>query len=226
MFERYLSKLMLSPKTSIGGYVFDVYLNIGHSLASTITSHPTQFGANISDHKYEEPDILTFQIGMSDSSQDLVVGQFYKRGYKPKLYSTTMNEDGSINKESLKAKFLRKKENLLNWLSDSRSVNAFNKLKEMKLNGELLTCITRLGTYENMIIESIDADDTFESKNGLFATVRLKEVMLVELQKIQVDLTAQITQSSNLGTKNATPFDLSSKGEFTSTLYDRWGMKQ
>ena len=85
MFERYMSKLMLSPKTSIGGYVFDVYLGINHSLTSTITSHPTQFGASISDHKYDEPDVLTFQIGMSDSSQDLVIGQFYKKGYSPQI---------------------------------------------------------------------------------------------------------------------------------------------
>lgn len=219
MFERYMSKLFLSPKTSIGGYVFDVYLNIGHSLTSTVTSHPTQFGASISDHKYEEPDVLTFQIGMSDSSQDLVVGQFFKRGYSPKLYSPTMNEDGSLNKESLSDKFKRKKENLINWLSDSRSVNAFNKLKELKLNGELLTCITRLGTYTNMVIESIDADDTFETKNGLMASVTLREVMLVELQRVQVNSTAQITQTTNMGSKNAFNFDLTGNNELKSMDY-------
>ena len=219
MFERYTSKLMLTPKTSIGGYVFDVYLNIGHSLTSTITSHPTQFGASISDHKYEEPDVLTFQIGMSDSSQDLVIGQFYKKGYTPQLKKLQMAEDGSVIKESLSDKFKRIKTNAINFISDSRSVNAFNTLKRLKLEGALLTCITRLGTYKNMVIESIDADDSFETKNGLMATVTLREVLVTELQIVQVNSTAQITQTTSLGSKNAMDFNISGDSPLKSTDY-------
>lgn len=224
MFERYTSKLYLSPKTSIGGYVFDIYPSINHTLTATLTSHPTQYGASISDHKFDEPDQLVFQIGMSDASQDLVIGQFYKTGYTPQLKKLQMAEDGSVIKESLKDKFKRIKTNALNFLSNSRSVNAFNTLNRMKIEGVPLTCVTRLNTYRNMIITSVVADDTNETKYGLRATVTLREVMISELQKVQVNSTAQITQTTNMGSKNTLGFDLASKKEFTSTDYDEYGL--
>ena len=224
MFERYTSKLLLSPKTSIGNYVFDVYPSINHNSASTITSHPTQFGANISDNKFDEPDQLTFQIGMSDASQDLVKGQFFGRGYKPILQNTQLDEKGELIKEQLKNKLNRYRLNALNFISDSRSVNAFNTLSRLKILGIPLTCVTRLRTYGNMIIQSITADDTNETKYGLRATVTLREILISELQVVQVKSTAQITQTTAKGSTNALDFDLKTKKAFTSTDYDEYGL--
>lgn len=224
MFERYAKKLILTPKTSIGGYVFDIYQSINHSLTSSITSHPTQFGANISDHKFDEPDQLVFQIGMSDASQDLVVGQFYKTGFKRQLKKVQMAEDGSIIKEKFKDKLKRWKLDLTNFLSNSRSVNAFNTLVRLKIEGQPMTCVTRLKTYNNMIIQSITADDTVETKYGLRATVTLREIIVAEPQKVQVNSSAQITQTTGKGSTNALDFDTTSKREFTSTDYDEYGL--
>lgn len=219
MFERYTSKLLLSPKTSIGGYVFDIYPSINHNLASTITSHPTQFGANISDHKFDEPDQLTFQIGMSDASQDLIKGQFYQQGHQSKtlkeIFSTTKSAKDRLKELKIKAS---------SFLSDSRSINAFNTLNRLKIMGVPLTCVTRLKTYDNMIIQSITADDTNETKYGLRATVTLKEILISELQVVQVKSTAQITQSTAKGSTNALDFDLKTKKAFTSTDYDEFGL--
>ncbi len=219
MFERYTSKLLLSPKTSIGDYVFDVYTSINHNLASTITSHPTQFGANVSDHKFDEPDQLTFQIGMSDASQDLIKGQFYQQGHQSKtlkeIFSTTKTAKGRLNELKIKAS---------SFISDSRSINAFNTLNRLKIRGVPLRCVTRLKTYDNMIIQSITADDTNETKYGLRATVTLREILVSELKVIQVKSTAHITQTTAKGSTNAFNFDLSSKAEYTSSLYDKYGM--
>ena len=219
MFERYTSKLLLSPKTSIGGYVFDVYTSIDHNLASTITSHPTQFGANISDHKFDEPDQLIFQIGMSDASQDLILGQFFQQGNK----SNTLKDIFSSNK-SAKDKLKELKIKASSFISDSRSVNAFNTLNRLKIMGVPLTCVTRLKTYDNMIIQSISAPDTVETKYGLKVTVTLREILVSELQVVQVNSTAQITQTTNKGSTNALDFDLTSKKVFSSTDYDEYGL--
>lgn len=219
MFERYTSKLLLSPKTSIGGYVFDVYPSINHSLTATITSHPTQFGANISDHKFDEPDQLVFQIGMSDASQDLIRGQFYQQGNKSKSLKEIFKSSASA-KDRLKELKLK----ATSFLSNSRSINAFNTLNKMKIEGTPITCVTRLKTYDNMVIQSITADDTNETKYGLRATVVLREVLISELQKVQVNSTAQLTQTTSKGSTNALNFDLTSKREFTSTDYDEFGL--
>lgn len=36
--------------TSLGKFIFDAYFNISHESNLTITEHPIQSGANISDH--------------------------------------------------------------------------------------------------------------------------------------------------------------------------------
>lgn len=216
MFERYTSKLMITPKTSIGGYVFDIYPSINHTLSATVTSHPTQYGANISDHKFDEPDQLVFQIGMSDASQDLVIGQFYKQGYSPQLRELQFDDNWKLIKESPSEKFRRLRANAINFISDSRSVNAFMVLNKLKIAGTPITCVTRLRTYNNMVIQNIVAEDTNETKFGLRATVTLREVLLSNLQKTQVTSSAQITQVTNKGSQSALPF--------TSTLYDQYGV--
>lgn len=223
MFERYTSKLLLSPKTSIGNYVFDVYPSINHTLTATITNHPTQLGASISDHKYDEPDILTFQIGMSDASQDLIKGQFYQQGNKT-IKKLQLDDEGNLKKESLSDKLKDYKLKALNYLSNSRSVNAFLTLARLKIQGLPLTCVTRLKTYDNMVIQNISIDDTNETKYGLMATVTLREVLITELQVVQVQSTYQTTQTTNKGSTNALDFDITSKKKFTSTDYDEYGL--
>ena len=221
MFERYTSKLLLSPKTSIGGYVFDVYTSINHNMTSTITSHPTQYGANISDHKFDEPDQLTFQIGMSDASQDLIRGQFSSN----KLERLAIAGLSSyLSAGSLKDRLSALGKNAFKILTESRSVNAFNTLNSLKILGIPLTCVTRLKTYDNMIIQSITADDTNETKNGLRATVTLREILVSEVQVVQANSTAQVTQTTNKGSTNALDFDLTSKQQFTSTDFDEFGL--
>lgn len=61
---------------SIGGYVFDAYFKMDHQDRLVITKHPVQSGANISDHAYKEPREFEFLIGVSQTSQGKVFGQF------------------------------------------------------------------------------------------------------------------------------------------------------
>lgn len=63
-------------KTNIGGLFFDAVLNVSTEHAATITSHPVQSGANISDHMYLEPVIISMEIGMSDAMASMVRGQW------------------------------------------------------------------------------------------------------------------------------------------------------
>lgn len=69
---------LLYAKTNIGGFFFDAFLKLNHSSKLRITDHPTQTGANISDHSFMEPKELTIEIGMSDSENDIIPGQFSK----------------------------------------------------------------------------------------------------------------------------------------------------
>ena len=63
-------------KTNLAGFFFDGFLNVDHTFKTTITSHPVQTGANIADHAYNEPAEVRMTIKMSDTSSDIVDGQF------------------------------------------------------------------------------------------------------------------------------------------------------
>ena len=63
-------------KTNIAGFFFDAVLNVSTEHGATVTSHPVQTGANISDHMYLEPVQITMEIGMSDAMASIVRGQW------------------------------------------------------------------------------------------------------------------------------------------------------
>lgn len=67
-------------KTNIGGLFFDAIISVSTEHTATITSHPVQLGANISDHMYLEPISITMEIAMSDAMDSMVYGQ-WKGGY-------------------------------------------------------------------------------------------------------------------------------------------------
>lgn len=67
---------LLYIKTSIGGYFFDAVFRTELSTNLTITNHPVQGGANISDHCYMEPIRITVELGVSDVGTSLISGQF------------------------------------------------------------------------------------------------------------------------------------------------------
>ncbi len=70
-------ELLVYIKTNIGGLFFDAVLNTSTESSLTVTSHPVQNGANISDHAYMEPVRLSMEIAMSDAMASMVPGQFY-----------------------------------------------------------------------------------------------------------------------------------------------------
>jgi len=64
------------------GYFFDAFIRESHTGSVTITEHPVQSGANISDHAYNMPDKLTIEILVSDSMDCVVTNQFSEASTK------------------------------------------------------------------------------------------------------------------------------------------------
>lgn len=59
-----------------GIFVFDAVFRLEHNSGRKITENPVQNGAYISDHSYQLPASLTLDIGMSDSMDSYMVGQW------------------------------------------------------------------------------------------------------------------------------------------------------
>lgn len=69
-----------SPRANIGGLFFDAIMNTSINNKLTVTSHPVQGGANISDHAYMEPVEISMEVAMSDAMDSYAYGQFQSVG--------------------------------------------------------------------------------------------------------------------------------------------------
>lgn len=71
-----LVQQLVYVKTNIAGYFFDAILQTNYTRSLTITSHPVETGAAISDHAFVNPVELVMNIGMSDCMKSIIPGQF------------------------------------------------------------------------------------------------------------------------------------------------------
>lgn len=81
----------------------------------------------------------------------------------------------------------------------SRSVTAYQVLKELQKSRVPMQVNTRLGVYQNMIIESITAPDNYETLYGLKCTVKMREIFIVEVATVTVSERPQVTGKTNSG---------------------------
>lgn len=146
---------MVLVKTNIGGLFFDAIMSTETEEQLTITSHPVQSGANISDHAYREPTRITIEIIMSDVMACRQPGQFNS--------------------------FLEK------------SVTAYRRLLDLQRSRIPCSVQTRLGTYQNMLIEHIGAPDDAATREGLRCTVTLREVLVAQVGVTKVSARAWTT---------------------------------
>jgi hypothetical protein len=70
---------LIGIKTHVGGFFFDAFLKLDHERRLTITDHPVEEGANITDHAFVEPKAVSIEIGMSDVCASFIDGQFTQR---------------------------------------------------------------------------------------------------------------------------------------------------
>jgi hypothetical protein len=100
----------------------------------------------------------------------------------------------------------------------SKSVSAYEILVALQQGRQPLTLSTRLDTYTNMLIESIDAPDTKETRYGLKATVMLSQIFTGTVTSIPVSARPQTTDSTSIGAKQPLPISSGDLSRFMVTL--------
>lgn len=86
----------------------------------------------------------------------------------------------------------------------TRSVSAYDTLKQLQRDRVKVDVLTRLELYKNMMIENITVSDDYASLFGLRATVMLTEIIMAKTKTVIIENVAskspQITGSTNKGT--------------------------
>lgn len=107
--------------------------------------------------------------------------------------------------------------------NSSKSVSAYQKLLYLQGLGVPLTVTTRLNTYNNMVIESIRADDSVETLYGLRARVRFKQIIVGTVSVTTQSARPNASDSTNPGAAQpeAIPAELqkytNASGQWSST---------
>lgn len=160
---------------NINGLTFDAWLRLGHNTSLTITQHPVEAGAPISDHSYVNPKRWTFDLGVSNVNQ-------------------APNFAGSSN----------------------RNINAYNTLVDLQAKRELLALTCKYGSYEDVLIESIDVSDDWQTKEALMATVNLVQLIIADSKFFEVSQKPHTTDQTNRGKVSPVP----ALGTWERVMYD------
>lgn len=131
----------------------DVVVRYTPELSATITSNPTQFGVNVNDHVYNNPDTMTVVFGSSDIK-------------------------GSLARLSGVIKSFTSADALKNPETPSRSL--LNMLYQAKQEHTLLALDDGLHTYTDMVITNITYDRDKSTYRTLVATVTLQQFIFVD----------------------------------------------
>jgi hypothetical protein len=78
-------------------------------------------------------------------------------------------------------------------------------LKGIAAARQPLTVTTRLNVYSNMLLTSVSAPDTVETKFGLRASIVFEELLTGTVTSQQVSARSDLTGATNLGTKSPLP---------------------
>lgn len=88
--------------------------------------------------------------------------------------------------------------------SYTKSVSAYQTLKTLQSNRLPLLVHTRLNKYENMVIDTITADDTYKTYGGLRATISMTQLLVGVIATVSNSTDSQTTNTTNTGTVTAT----------------------
>ena len=182
--------LSMAP-TANTTYVFDAVLELDHEQRLEKTRHPVQTGADISSHAYLMPARLTLTVGMSDAMAS----------YAASTVNATATRNAIITP----------------WVgtSTSKSVNAYQTMLGLQASRALLTVVTRLRTYSNMIITSISPREDHRTIAGLRMRVEFEEILTGSVSTIPINSArTDATGTSGVGQVNPTPVPTSTQSQF------------
>ncbi len=107
-----------------------------------------------------------------------------------------------------------------------RHTQAWDTLKKLQSDRIPFSVFTKLGTYDNMLIKSLSANDDVETYRALRATVVLQEIPVARVKTVKISAAPNTTAKTELGKVEAqtvTEAERSSILQQTGGLASFWG---
>ncbi|CUK09355.1 hypothetical protein F0U64_08525 [Achromobacter xylosoxidans] len=174
---------LLSKK--IGDIVVEATLSESHEDTLKITSHPVESGpygkSAISDHAFKQPLTLTLKCAWSNASYEALAGAQAK--------------DVANGKAA----------------ADDYATAIYSQLLSLQESREPVTVVTSRRRYSDMLIEKLSVETNKDSFGAVFATVTLREVVVVQTRSTSLPPYAgqkekeKTADKQNLGVKTPRP---------------------
>lgn len=142
-----------NPKTTIGGEVevpLDAAVAVEHEFHNRVTTNPIEDGSEVADHVMREPDRVTVEGFVSDTPVEILGGV---------LGGNVSGLVGDIVG------------------AEVRHVEAWRLLRQAFDTQALLTLVTTLGEYEDMVIESLSTQQSDRSAHALWFSMSLVKIV-------------------------------------------------
>lgn len=170
-----------SPKTKIGLVTLDAAVEIRHKRANEITKHPVEQGSDVSDHIRHTPDSVEI-TGMITNT--------------PLVFLASLNASSPVADDTT--------------LVADRAARADREFRRAMDDGDLLTVVTTLHIYKNMVITDYSVVKDKDSGNILDFTIGLDEVIIVQTQTVAAPVprnasSGPVSDLGKAGTAKTTP---------------------
>jgi hypothetical protein len=178
-------------------YVFQAVFELEHEQTLEATKHPVQTGTDITSHAYILPAKLTMSIGMSD------VMDAYASGAASSTASLSVSNAAT---PSTVTPFTGP--------SKSQSINAYQQVLAMQAARQVLTIVTRLRTYTNMLVVSVSPKEDYKTITGLRMRVAFEQILTGSVTSNPISARTDATQNTTLGAVNPSPVPVSTQNQF------------
>jgi hypothetical protein len=147
-----LFTLFSTPANAIGELIIPATLEENHNDSLTITEHPVEFGAPITDHSYKNPPELIMRCGWTNSSFAAIKAIF-----------SSLLADGDLP-------------------GDNYIDSIYFKLLKMQEDRLPITVQSTKRWYKNMMITGLQVTTDDKTSNILLIVITLKKINIVKTQ--------------------------------------------
>lgn len=173
----FFQRLFVGTNVGFANIELDARISERFQVSSTITDHPVDRKALITDHAYTNPRLYTIEGAVSDTPTGLASAVQQIGGNIQQLFSTgTVPFTNSVlSVEGAPAP------------ATKRSVAAFISLIDFWERGTIFNVQTSMGLWENLIIQDLSAEVTNETANMLRFVAVVRQVIRVNVSLVTTD---------------------------------------
>lgn len=234
---------------------FDVVVSETHEASVTITEHPVEKGADVSDNIRPNLNVLVLAVFVSNAplagseqekpmtgdTLDLVFptsSDLVYQDVKPEVFEAPFSPTpGRVFSEvgNFIGNLLHGKPNYRRLAAEfSTTFNAvlftFEALNKLRVEGTLVAVITSSKLYENMAVEKVTLNRTEDDGTGGSFTIEFKEVRLVDTKVVDAPVPAEDRGKKTVnkgpqGPKKETPVKQSVGRKLNQALGDPLGIE-